>query len=286
MVKVHQLKYSLAIAQAVVPKIGNMFSGKFAQSALSFIEIGAQILQGKGSGTGWDLAAEYKAASRYIREGSIVFDVGANKGDWTKAVLGLNPKMVYMFEPQQSCVERYLRSMEGPCCKVINSAVGDCEGEADFYSPGETEGHASLYNRKDTYFAGQNFCQSKVRICTLDNFIRSNKIDHVDFMKIDVEGHELSVLKGAEMSIKDRIFRAIAFEFGSASIYSKIFFRDFWDFLGANDYKIYRIIPGGGLVEITSYYEDLEHFRGVSNYIAELHQGSNAISKFTSISSQ
>jgi len=270
MLKVHHLKYSRAMAKAVVPKIGRLICGTRAQNALSFIEIGAQILQGKGSGTGWDAAAEYKAASRYIREGAVVFDVGANKGEWTKAVLGLGPKIVYMFEPQKSCVEKFLRPMESTCCKVIDSAIGDHEGEIDFYSPSEDAGNASIYNRRDTCFVGQNFQPSKVRISTLDAFIAAAKLPRIDFVKIDVEGHDLFVLKGARNSIKGRIIRAISFEFGSAGVYSRVFFRDIWDFLSENDYRIYRILPGGELVEIDSYYEDLEHFRGVSNYIAAL----------------
>jgi FkbM family methyltransferase len=272
-IKVHHLKYSRAMAKAVIPKVGRLICGKHTQNALSFIEIGAQILQGKGSGTGWDFAAEFKAASGYIEKGAIIFDVGANKGEWTKAVLTLDPEIVYMFEPQQSCVEKYLRPMESGCCKVVDVAVGDREGDIDFYSPQEDAGNSSIYNRRDTCFAGQDFQRSKVRISTLDAFIEKMKIPRVDFLKIDVEGHELFVLKGAKNSIRDRLIRAISFEFGSAGVYSRVFFRDIWDFLTAHDYKIYRILPGGSLVQIDSYYEDLEHFRGVSNYVAALDRG-------------
>ena len=268
--KVHHLKYSRALAKVVAPKIGRLMCGRHAQNALSFIEIGAQILQGKGSGTGWDCSAEFRAAANYIREGAVVLDVGANKGDWTKSVLTLGPKIVYMFEPQPTCVTKYLRPMESACCKVIESAVGDYEGQADFYSPSEDAGNASIYNRRDTCFIGQSFQRSKVRVSTLDAFIGATRIPRVDFLKIDVEGHELFVLKGARKSIKDGVIRAIAFEFGSPGIYSRVFFRDIWDFLTEHHYRIRRIVPGGGLVEIDSYYEDLEHFRGVSNYIADL----------------
>lgn len=269
-VKVHGLKFSRSFAKRIAPAIGKWVSGRRAQYALSFIEIGAQILQGKGSGTGWDLAAEYQAASKYIGEGAVVFDVGANKGDWTKAVLTLHPSIVYMFEPQKSCVDRYLRSMESEHCKVIESAVGDYEGEIELYSPGTDAGNASIYNRRDTCFVDQDFRHSKVKISTLDAFIAATQIARVDFLKIDVEGHELFVLKGAKKAIRDGRIRAISFEFGSAGVYSRVFFRDIWDFLTDLGYVIHRIVPGGRLVEIDSYYEDLEHFRGVSNYIAAL----------------
>lgn len=270
MIKVHDLKYSRAFAKAIIPSLGRFVGGRYAQSALSVIEVGAQILQGKGSGTGWDLAAEYRAAARYISEGSVVFDVGANMGEWTRAVLPLRPRAVYMFEPQPSCIEKYLRPMESAQCTVVDRALGDREGEIDFYSPHDDAGNASMYDRRDTFCATQRFERSTVRVTTLDAFAGSRKITGIDFLKVDVEGHELSVLRGAQEYMRAGRIRAIAFEFGSADVYSRVFFRDIWDLLTENNYKIFRIVPGGFLVEVDSYYEDLEHFRGVSNYIAAL----------------
>jgi FkbM family methyltransferase len=267
-VKVHNLRYSRGLAKVVAPKVAKLMSGRRAQNALSFIEIGVQILQGKGSGAGWDVAAEIKAASRYVGEGSIVLDVGANTGGWTKAILERAPKMVYMFEPQRSCVENYLQPMESASCRVVESAVGDHDGEIDLYSPRKHAGNASLHHRRDTYCAEQDFRPSKVKLTTIDTFVRENDIPRIDFLKIDTEGHELFVLKGATNCIGARLIRAISFEFGSANVYSRVFFRDIWDFLTKNGYRIHRIAPGGSLVEVGSYYEDLEHFRGVSNYIA------------------
>ena len=87
-------------------------------------------------------------------------------------------------------------------------------------------------------------------------------------MKLDVEGNELAVLRGSQESLKTKRIKALTFEFGSGNINSRTFFHDFWDVLKGYGYTIKRICPGGILLEIAEYYEDLEHFRGVTNYLA------------------
>jgi hypothetical protein len=85
---------------------------------------------------------------------------------------------------------------------------------------------------------------------------------------MDIEGHELFALRGAKNALKAGCIRALSFEFGSGNINSRTFFRDFWDLLTMYEYKIVRVLPGGKLYSVRAYNEDLEYFRGVSNYIA------------------
>jgi FkbM family methyltransferase len=57
---------------------------------------------------------------------------------------------------------------------------------------------ASLYDRQLDYF-GIDYSKSEtVKLSTLDDYCEKNSIDRIDFLKMDVEGHELKVLKGAE----------------------------------------------------------------------------------------
>ena len=73
---------------------------------------------------------------------------------------------------------------------------------------------------------------------TTDNAIADLGLDHVNFMKIDVEGAELLVLQGASHSLKAKAIDSLAFEFESANIYSRVFFRDFWDLLTDHGYSL------------------------------------------------
>jgi hypothetical protein len=95
-----------------------------------------------------------------------------------------------------------------------------------------------------------------------------NGIAHVDVLKIDVEGHEVSVLEGARRALEEHRIAAIMFEFGSANINSRTFFGDFWNLFDTLSYNLYGVLPGGGTYKIDQYRDELEYFRGASNYIA------------------
>jgi hypothetical protein len=94
-----------------------------------------------------------------------------------------------------------------------------------------------------------------------------NEIEVINWLKVDVEGHELEVLKGAESTISSKQIDFISFEFGGANIDTRTFFKDYYNFFDEEDYRIYRILPSGKLYEIQSYKESEEKFR-VTNYVA------------------
>ncbi|MEI8291588.1 MAG: FkbM family methyltransferase [Verrucomicrobiota bacterium] len=229
------------------------------------------FLIGKGSGTGWDLREEVRGAVLRIRRPRpVVFDVGANVGSWTQNLLQLVPgAKVYMFDPSPGC-QAAIREKNLPGVAIIPCALGETPGEMLYYTSSPTDGSASLHPRRDTPFETFNYRQMIVPVRTLDEIIETEKIDFVDFMKMDIEGHELFALKGARRALAAGKIRALSFEFGCGNVNSRTFFRDFWDLLGAADFAIYRITPGGKNILVADYYEDAEYFRGATNYIAEL----------------
>ncbi|WP_460208250.1 FkbM family methyltransferase [Scytonema sp. NUACC21] len=243
------------------------------KTKIRVVEAYIAFLQGKGAGTGWDLLEEVKAAKNFIyREQPIIFDIGANKGVWSKYLLQLIPtSKIYLFEPSKGCQEE-IRKLNLPNTLLLPLAVGQKKSQGILYSPSPTAGIASLHKRRDSYFQQETFSEFEVSITTIDDVVREYSIDFVDFMKMDIEGNEFDALKGASQTLLDKKIGAFSFEFGSGNINSRTFFHDFWDLLNQNSYKIYRITPGGQLLDINEYYEDLEYFRGVSNYLAILKQ--------------
>ena len=153
---------------------------------------------------------------------------------------------------------------------LTQAAVGEAQDGRGPRSPGDAAGNASLHIRSDTYFAEETFVSSEVAVVSIDSFMEAHAIQSVDYMKMDIEGHELFALRGADRALATGVIRALSFEFGSGNINSRTFFRDFWDLLTKHSYDIYRILPGGRTLRILRYDEDLEYFRGVSNYIAVL----------------
>jgi FkbM family methyltransferase len=268
---VQRYKRTARTAKFLIPRAANFLSSGRAQSTISLAEMATALLQGKGSGSGWDIAAESTAALSLIPRGSTVFDVGANRGDWSRAIYDkLNGDVrLFLFEPQEACIDA-LKTLVDEGAVLTTAAVGESEGNAILYSPGGHAGNASLHERQDTYFAGQVFVPHEVKVISIDAFLKAKGIETVAFVKMDIEGHELFAMRGAQDALKRGTIRALSFEFGSGNINSRTFFRDHWNLLTSYNYKIFRVLPGGKLLPILRYEEELEYFRGVTNYIAAL----------------
>jgi FkbM family methyltransferase len=267
MPRLDRYKRTAQIAKVLIPTVSRFLSSDRAQTAISLSETGAALLQGKGAGSGWDLNAEITAARAFIRDGATVFDVGANKGEWSRAIQERVANLrLYLFEPQKACAP----FLEIDGAVLTQAAVGEKNGRAVLHSPGDAAGNASLHERKDTYFQQQSFTSSEVELVSIDSFMASHAIASVDFMKMDIEGHELFALRGASRALARGAIRAMSFEFGSGNINSRTFFRDYWDLLTEHGYEIFRVLPRGRTLRIAKYDEDLEYFRGVSNYLAVL----------------
>jgi hypothetical protein len=83
-------------------------------------------------------------------------------------------------------------------------------------------------------------------------------------VKIDIEGHELSALRGFGSALDST--RVLQFEFGGTDIDTRTFFQDFWYFFRDRNFDLYRITPLGAQ-KITRYQESDEYF-SITNYIA------------------
>jgi FkbM family methyltransferase len=192
---------------------------------LSTLERYLAGIQGKGSGAGWDLQGEARVAASHInRSDAVVFDAGANRGDWSVlllAALGSTRCRIFLFEPSRRSQE-VLSSLDLPHATLITAAVGDKPGVATFYDPGEDASKiASLYPRRDTFPKPLAFVEEMVKVVTIDEVMAEYSIDVLDFLKLDVEGHELAALRGASESLESRRIKALTFEFGSSNLNSR-----------------------------------------------------------------
>jgi FkbM family methyltransferase len=273
MPELQRYKRTGQIAKVLIPLAARFLSSERAQRLLSLGETGIAMVQGKGAGSGWDLKAEVTAAMQFIRPRATLFDVGAYRGQWSRAILDqVSDARLFLFEPQAACAP--FLAIEGAV--LTQAAVGEKDGRATLYSAGNGEPSASLHERKDTYFQRQSFASNEVPVISIDSFMEAHDIQTVDFMKMDIEGHELFALRGAVHALASGAIRAMSFEFGSGNINSRTFFRDYWDLLTNYGYEVYRVLPRGRILRVSRYDEDLEYFRGVSNYVAALPNRSGA----------
>jgi FkbM family methyltransferase len=201
--------------------------------------------------------------NRWKGRSIVVFDVGANRGDWAREALSsLNVGELHCFEPSAAARDQLKSTLRRSGLHIHPFALGEAEGEAELHSDAPGSGLASLHNR-DLKHHGHRFgLHETVQVRRLDSFCHETGINQIDLLKIDVEGSELAVLRGAGGMLGTAI-DAIQFEFGT-TIEARVFFKDFFQLLDPH-YRIYRIIQDG-LVLIDSYREQFEIFLTV-NYL-------------------
>lgn len=177
---------------------------------LGFRDKTLKIRKGPLSGLNWSLkisdhrylSGDYETDSTLllmsrIKKGDVVFDVGANAGYFTLLFSRLtSPDKVFAFEPLPENIDLlslHLRINEAGPVTIFPYAVADKSGEIVFSDSGNPS--ANTYKTESSVFdPGSSI---KVKAVSLDDMVFENSLPMPDFMKIDVEGAELDVLKGA-----------------------------------------------------------------------------------------
>lgn len=140
-----------------------------------------------------------------VGEGDVVFDIGANFGLFTRFLseaVGRGGR-VFSFEPTPDMFAVLLHSthslnLTNVSCHQL--AVSDQPGQATMSIPIRGDGSRNHYEASlepgiaDRSAEVESFTTGVV---TLDDFCEAESIDHVNFIKCDVEGHEIAVLRGA-----------------------------------------------------------------------------------------
>lgn len=198
----------------------------------------------------------------------VVFDVGANLGAFTRAALeAFGPATrVLAFEPSPQTFGLLTAALAGHAgVEPHNLGLGEQPGRLNLYSDGVGSGMASLYQR-DLQAQGRVLDQvEQVEVTTLDRFCAEHQITAIDYLKLDVEGHELSVLRGARGLLEAEAIRLIQFEFGGCAIDARVFYRDLYQLLNSR-FRLYRMLRDG-LVFLPQYSERDEVFV-TTNFLA------------------
>lgn len=149
---------------------------------------------------------ELSFARRFLQPGMTVLDIGAHHGLYTLlASKRIGPAgKVIAFEPSQRERRALRRHLALNRCKNVTTqelALGSETGEREFYIVEEwADGCNSL--RPPALDAKTSLV--RVRVDRLDDVLQRLNVDHVDFIKLDVEGAELAVLKGAPRLLERR----------------------------------------------------------------------------------
>lgn len=182
----------------------------------------------------------YAFLRKHVKPGDVVLDIGAHMGLFSVCALqcaGPGGK-VYAFEPTPSTVALLKKTIEindaGNHIIPVMAAVADKKGKAVFYSAKETGTPSnSLVSFDDRDREGY-----EVELVTVDDFVRENGLQ-AGFIKIDAEGAELNVLKGARTTLVDQRPECILamhprsiLKFGGSN-------KEIWDLLQDTGYDVF-----------------------------------------------
>lgn len=147
--------------------------------------------------------AELTALQALIKPGMVIADIGANVCFYTiKMASNVGPGgRILAFEPDAfsfGLLQSRIKSARVNNIEPFQLALGDKTGRAVLY--------CSTYNRADNRLSKShrepNVEASEVQVFALDEFIPSRSITTLDGLKIDVQGHEEQVLRGAQATFK------------------------------------------------------------------------------------
>ena len=254
--------------RGVVRKSIDLFFSLLSQRQLAYLEGRLAVQQGKGWGAG-TIADEVSACCLLLAEKpSVLVDIGGNVGAYAQEFLKHFPdSSVHIFEPSShnvNILNSLFSSLSG--VNIVGSALSDKTGELTLYADKPGSGLGSLSKRRLGHFGIEMNEEEVVPVLRFDEYWKqfSSTFPVIDYVKIDVEGHELSVLEGFGEFLQQ--VKLVQFEFGGCNIDARTFFQDFWYFFSRNNFSLYRITPRGAIA-VTAYREADEFF-ATTNYIA------------------
>ena len=238
--------------------------------SLKILKIIEGIIMGAlGKGVEFGVLNEIQTVKKFLKKDvKIIFDIGANYGNYTNELLKHFPSSnYYLFEPGELPYKHLLNKFKNyPNIKVYNYAISNNNSSKLLYYDKKGSGDASLYERRLEHVNSKFDKFEEVKSISINTFFKNyfnNNLFEIDFCKIDTEGHEFTILHSFKDNFKK--FKLIQFEFGGTNIDSRTYFQDFW-YLLKDYFDIYRIGPTGPIL-IKEYSERDEIFI-FSNYLA------------------
>jgi FkbM family methyltransferase len=214
----------------------------------------------------------FAAASSAIQK-IVVFDVGANVGDWSKSMLGLldarrasiGDCRIHLFEPAPAAraraTEALMPWMSRLHVEINQAAVADEPGELSFYLFNECDGINTLQPLPDD--APKQ--QIRVDCTTVDLYCKRHDIRRIDFMKVDTEGNDYRVLLGAKEMLARQQVGLAQFEYNHRWIAFRRYLKDVFDLVRPLGYNVGKITPRG-IERYRDWHFELESFRE-GNYL-------------------
>lgn len=175
----------------------------------------------------------------------VAVDIGCNVGGYSRALLESDPALrIYAFDPSPAPAPamRALADEFPGRLEFVAKGVGAESGRKNFHFSEETSSLGSFAKEIEEIHYVHNDQVAEVDIVTLDEFfVGENAPERIDFIKIDTEGYEAEVLKGARKTIEKYRPKAIQVEFNWHHLFVGSTMRDMAALLPG--YRLYQLLP-------------------------------------------
>ncbi|MCK7511208.1 MAG: FkbM family methyltransferase [Desulfobacterales bacterium] len=256
----------------MIKTLTHLYGNKTGQRFLERIVRKAHLYMGIGSGENVYESGEAGVLNKLKKlktPSYCIFDVGSNQGQYLDLVLSTlvgEDFHIHCFEPSSSVFGALSgRAKNDPRVTLNNIGLGREKGEFDLFFESKESGGLLSHRQLDSF--GISFSNSEtVKIDTIDNYCAGHDVDYIDLLKVDIEGHEMDLLMGAQTMFEKRAIGMATFEFGGCNIDTRTYYKDFFYFFKKNGMHIYRITPAGYLHPLPEYREIDEQFR-TTNFV-------------------
>lgn len=219
---------------------------------------GSLVMGSNGEGLLQQAFARRSAASG---KPLVIADVGANLGDWTATMIealdeaGAPGARIIPFEPVPVIREKLRKRFEKPtrhAVEICSQAVSEHAGRQEFVCHGDEAGSHHLA----TDFMERSGTRTEVEVVRLDDRFADVELDLV---KIDAEGFDPLVIRGAESMLADKRIGAIQFEYSVLFIRSRTYLYDMFEIAEKHGYRV-GLLTGEGIEIFDEWHQDLEQF--------------------------
>ena len=199
-----------------------------------------------------------------------VIDVGANVGRWSAGMLAaaeqagrIDDLDLHAIEPSSFTFSRLSEALGGHPVTLNRAALCEQPGSATLHIVAPGAGTNSLHQSAPPPAVRR---AEEVATTTLDAYADRMGLDHMMLVKIDTEGHDLAVLRGAQRLLSEGRIVIAQFEYNHRWVYARSYLRDVFDLVEPLGYRLGKLTPRG--VEFYPCWDpELETFVE-GNYVA------------------
>jgi FkbM family methyltransferase len=145
-----------------------------------------------------------------VEQGDFVVDIGFNFGLFSLQALSKNVSKIIAFEPNTSITQHFKEMINDKRVNINDFAVSNYHGEVIFYENSDP-GLSTIYQEKDLIESKSG--QYSVKVINFQDYLTENKIEKIDYLKIDCEGAEYDIIDSLDEQYLSNNIRKICIEY-------------------------------------------------------------------------